>query len=69
MIMAEISLEIDPTVKAIVSSGYLNDPEMSNYRQYDFSGFIPKPYSQGQMAEVLNKIMDNHESTKSILIV
>ncbi|HEY7545498.1 MAG TPA: response regulator, partial [Blastocatellia bacterium] len=31
-------LEIDPDVKAIVSSGYSNDPIMTRFREYGFSG-------------------------------
>ena len=34
--------EIDPEVKAIVSSGYSNDPVMSNFREYGFRGVVPK---------------------------
>ncbi len=36
--------EIDPAVKAIVSSGYSNDPVLSNYRKYGFRSIVPKPY-------------------------
>ena len=37
-------LEIDPGVKAIVSSGYSEDPIMAESRRYGFSGIIAKPY-------------------------
>ena len=36
--------EIDPDVRAIVSSGYANDPVMSRYQEFGFSGMIAKPY-------------------------
>jgi len=49
-------LKIDPQVKAIVSSGYSNDPIMSNYEDYGFCGVVPKPYTKNQLAMVLNKI-------------
>jgi len=51
-------LEIDPNVKTVVSSGYSNDPVMSNFRDYGFKGIIPKPYSQDEVAKVLNEILD-----------
>jgi PAS domain S-box-containing protein len=37
-------LEIDPDIRAIVSSGYANDPVMSRFQEYGFSGMIAKPY-------------------------
>jgi len=37
-------VEIDPDIRAIVSSGYANDPVMSRYEEYGFSGMIAKPY-------------------------
>jgi PAS domain S-box-containing protein len=36
--------EIDPDIRAIVSSGYANDPVMSRHEDYGFSGMIAKPY-------------------------
>lgn len=50
-------IEIDPDVKAIVSSGYSNDPVISNYKRYGFSGYIPKPYSLGELRHVLTEVM------------
>lgn len=37
-------LEIDPHIRAIVSSGYSDDAVMSNYTNYNFKGVIAKPY-------------------------
>lgn len=50
-------LEIDPHIKAIVSSGYSNDPIMSDYTKYGFKGVIAKPYKLQEMSEVLNNII------------
>ncbi|QTA93018.1 ATP-binding protein [Desulfonema magnum] len=49
-------LKIDSNVKAIASSGYSNDPIMSNYEDYGFCGIVPKPYTKSQLAEILNNI-------------
>jgi len=46
--------EMNPAVKAIVSSGYSNDPVMSDYRQYGFSGMVYKPF---QLSELLESII------------
>ena len=56
-------LKINPKVKALVSSGYSNDPIMASYEDYGFCGVVPKPYTKAQLSEVLNKIFrkkDNH---------
>ncbi len=50
-------LEIDPNVKAIVSSGYSNDPVMANYKDYGFMGVIPKPYQIKDLGEIVNEVI------------
>ena len=49
--------EIDPAVKAIVSSGYSNDPIMANYKEYGFNGVIAKPYKMKELSLVLHNIL------------
>jgi len=51
-------IDIDPKVRAIVSSGYSNDPVMSEYKDYGFRGVVPKPYSIEELAQTLHKVMD-----------
>jgi PAS domain S-box-containing protein len=50
-------LEIDPDVKAIVSSGYSNDPIMAAYGEYGFKGIVPKPYNIDQLSRVLREVL------------
>ncbi|MGH7884382.1 MAG: ATP-binding protein [Thermodesulfobacteriota bacterium] len=52
-------LELDPNVKAIVSTGYSNDPVMSDYKTYGFTDSVPKPYKASQLAEVLFRVLNN----------
>lgn len=54
-------LEINPQVKAIVSSGYSNDPIMAEYKQYGFRGVIAKPYKIEELSQTLQKVIMNHE--------
>ena len=48
--------EIDPRVKAIVSSGYSNDPVMANFRDYGFNAVITKPIKVADLSNVLSKM-------------
>jgi CheY-like chemotaxis protein len=50
-------IKIDPKVKALVSSGYSNDPIMANFKEYGFCGVVPKPYSKNELSEVLNEFL------------
>jgi CheY-like chemotaxis protein len=50
---------LDPTVKAIVSSGYSNDQVMANFRQYGFSGVLAKPYQLAELQAVLQRVIGN----------
>jgi PAS domain S-box-containing protein len=50
-------LNIDPGVRALVSSGYSNDPVMANYRRYGFQGVIVKPYKVDDLKATLQKVL------------
>ena len=50
-------LEIDPNVKAIISTGYSNDPVLSNFKEYGFCGALPKPYSLEILDKGLEEVM------------
>jgi signal transduction histidine kinase/ActR/RegA family two-component response regulator len=52
-------LRIDPKAKAIVSSGYSNDPVMGNYNKLGFQGVVAKPYNMSELHEVLKKVLGN----------
>jgi PAS domain S-box-containing protein len=54
--------QIDPNIKAIVSSGYSNDPIMSEYAKYGFSGMICKPYKAQQLGRVLQDVLSKPKS-------
>lgn len=49
--------EIAPEAKAIVSSGYSNDPVMADHKRYGFQGVVAKPYRIEELREVLHKII------------
>jgi PAS domain S-box-containing protein len=57
-------LEIDPSVKTIVSSGYSNDPVMAEYRKYGFAGVIVKPYTLQELADVIHRIISENDVNK-----
>jgi len=46
-------------IKALVSSGYSNDPIMANFEANGFCGVGAKPYTKGLLADILNKIFDD----------
>jgi PAS domain S-box-containing protein len=50
-------LRIDPMVTAIVSSGYSNDPIMSDFEKYGFRGVATKPYRIEKLSWVLHDVL------------
>jgi CheY-like chemotaxis protein len=48
---------LDPTVKAIVSSGYSTDPVLADYRTHGFSGRVTKPYEVADMARTIHRVL------------
>lgn len=53
--------ELDPGVRAIVCSGYSNDPVMANYRDYGFSGVLPKPFSLQDLDTQLRNVIGGRD--------
>ena len=49
--------EIDHRVRAIVCSGYSNDPVMANFREYGFLGVLPKPFSLQDLDAQLRRVI------------
>ena len=49
--------KIDPGVKAIVCSGYFNDPVITNFEEYGFRGAMAKPYQKADLESVLKKVL------------
>jgi len=54
----KILKEFDPNVKAIVSSGYSNDPVMASYTDYGFIDVVAKPYRLEELEQVLNRVLN-----------
>jgi PAS domain S-box-containing protein len=53
--------QIDPEIKAIITSGYANDQVMADYQKYGFSGVVTKPYKVNELNEVLVKVIDQKQ--------
>ena len=53
---------LDPKVQAIVSSGYSNDPVLSNYHAYGFQGMVAKPFRLDELSETLYQILAEREA-------
>ncbi len=52
-------LAMDPSARVVLSSGYLEGPLVSCYREYGFTGIIAKPYSIDELGRVLDGIIKN----------
>lgn len=50
-------LLFDPNVRAIVSSGYSNDPILAFYQEFGFKGFVIKPYKAEDISRVLHEVL------------
>lgn len=54
--------EINPMVKAILSSGSQNDPILANFRDYGFCAVAPKPYSIKLIVNLIDLILGNQKN-------
>ncbi|MDI6852043.1 MAG: PAS domain S-box protein [Deltaproteobacteria bacterium] len=49
--------QLNPETRAIVSSGYADDPIMTHYKKYGFSGVIKKPYRVNTFSKELRRVL------------
>jgi two-component system cell cycle sensor histidine kinase/response regulator CckA len=50
-------LSMDPGVRAVVCSGYSNDPVMAHYLEHGFMAVLPKPFNVGNLQSVLAAVL------------
>jgi two-component system cell cycle sensor histidine kinase/response regulator CckA len=48
---------ISPSVKALVATGYTDDPIVNKFSEYGFKGAVTKPYKIEELGEVLKKLI------------
>ena len=60
-------VEMDPSVRAIVSSGYAMDPVMSRYREYGFCACIAKPYEVSDLGHVVHDVLESKNSGEALI--
>ncbi|HWP93639.1 MAG TPA: response regulator [Thermodesulfobacteriota bacterium] len=54
-------LDLDPGIKAIVSSGYSNDPVISDFQKYGFMGVVNKPYSIEELGKKIRGVIGRED--------
>ena len=50
--------DFDPKIKAIIFSGYANDPVIADYERFGFMGVSNKPYKIDELNKVLQKVLN-----------
>ena len=55
--------QIDPGVRAIVSSGYSSDLAMSDFRKHGFRGMVAKPYDITALSSVIRDVLNEPGSS------
>ncbi len=53
----------DPDVRAIVSSGYSQDPVVQDFQRHGFSGILPKPYTISDIRTLLEQMIPGGDSS------
>jgi signal transduction histidine kinase len=51
--------EIDPNVRAIISTGYSDDSIIKDYAKFGFKGVLPKPYDLKQLDNAILETIDS----------
>ncbi|MEP7071050.1 MAG: CHASE3 domain-containing protein [Verrucomicrobiota bacterium] len=59
-------IEIDPSVNAVVSSGYATDATMSRYEDFGFRGVIAKPYEAADLGRIVKDVIASDHHTNVV---
>jgi len=51
-------ISIDPQVRAIVASGYSNDPVLAEFKKFGFKGAMVKPFDTEKLKKVINRVLE-----------
>ena len=51
-------VQMDPTVRALVSSGDANDPAVTQYQQFGFTGVLMKPYTKAILDASIKSVIN-----------
>jgi DNA-binding NtrC family response regulator len=49
-------LDTDPSIKAVVSTGYSNSPLVAEYKKHEFAAVIKKPYTFDELVKTLSAL-------------
>lgn len=55
--------EFDPKAKAVVFSGYSQDPIISDYARYGFDGVLGKPFTSSELHNVLKSLLEHSQGS------
>lgn len=56
LLAMERLLKINPSIKAIVISGYMDDPVINDYKDYGFLGVLKKPFLKEEVEQLMESI-------------
>jgi len=49
-------IELNPDIKAVISSGYSDDPAIADYEKLGFKGVLNKPYTLNDLKKILQNL-------------
>ena len=51
-----------PGVRVVAASGYYNDPVMADFRRHGFTGALRKPFTTGELGEVVQQVLSEADA-------
>lgn len=58
--------KVDPSVTAIICSGYSSESALSEFMSYGFRGALPKPFTRHELASVLQRAFEAGKTTHDL---